>query len=127
MATLSGFFGLLAAILAMVGLYGVVSYMVARRKNEIGIRIALGARATSILGMILREAARLVGIGLGIGAILALFAGTAASAMLFQMKASDPLTLVIAGASLAAVAVAASLLPAHRATKLDPMQALRDE
>jgi len=127
MATLSGFFGLLAAILAMVGLYGVVSYMVARRKNEIGIRIALGANALSILGMILREAARLVGIGLATGTVLALFAGTAASAMLFQMKPSDPLTLVTAGASLAAVAVAASLLPAHRAARLDPMQALREE
>jgi putative ABC transport system permease protein len=127
MATLSGFFGFLAAILAMIGLYGVISYMVTRRRNEIGIRMALGANKKSILSMIMREAAGLLGIGLVIGTILTLIAGTTARALLFGTKPTDPLTLTIAIAGLAAVAAAASLIPARRASKLDPMIALREE
>lgn len=127
MATLSGFFGLLAAILAMTGLYGVISYMVVRRKNEIGIRMALGANARSILSMILREAATLLSIGLAIGIILALIAGAAAQALLYGLHPSDPLTIAIAVAALAAVAILASFLPAQRAATLNPMQALRQE
>lgn len=127
MATLSGFFGFLAAILAMIGLYGVISYMVTRRKNEIGIRMALGANKHSILSMIMREAAGLLGIGLVIGTILTLIAGTTARALLFGTKPTDPLTLSMAIAGLAAVAAAASLIPARRAAKLDPMNALREE
>ncbi|MCI0446148.1 ABC transporter permease [bacterium] len=127
MATLSGFFGFLAAILAMIGLYGVISYMVTRRRNEIGIRMALGANKQSILSMIMREAAGLLGIGLVIGTILTLIAGTTARALLFGTKPTDPLTLLIAIAGLAAVAAAASLIPARRAAKLDPMNALREE
>lgn len=127
MATLSGFFGFLAAILAMVGLYGVISYMVTRRRNEIGIRMALGADKQSILSMIMREAAGLLGIGLVIGTILTLIAGTTARALLFGTKPTDPVTLALAIAGLAVVAAAASLIPARRAARLDPMIALREE
>jgi predicted permease len=127
MATLSGFFGFLAAILAMIGLYGVISYMVTRRRNEIGIRMALGANKQSILTMIMREAASLLAIGLVIGTVLALIAGTTARALLFGTKPTDPVTLAIAVAALAAVAAAASLIPARRAARLDPMNALREE
>ncbi len=127
MAMLSGFFGFLAAVLAMIGLYGVISYLVIRRRNEIGIRIALGANHRSILSLIMREAAILLGIGLAIGTILALIAGTTARALLFGMQPSDPITLALAIAGLAAVALLASFLPARRAANVNPMQALREE
>ena len=86
MATLSGFYGVLAAVLAMVGIYGIISYMVIRRRNEIGVRIALGAGKANILGMILREALALLAIGLVAGTGLAAAAGSAARAMLFGLK-----------------------------------------
>lgn len=127
MATLSGFFGLLAAILAMIGLYGVISYMVLRRRNEIGIRMALGANRSNILGLIMREAAVLLVIGAAIGTILALFGAKSASALLFGLQPRDPLTLLVAIGGLAMVAMLASFLPAQRASTIDPMQALRDE
>jgi putative ABC transport system permease protein len=127
MATLSGFFGILATILAMVGLYGVISYMVIRRKNEIGVRVALGANRDNILAMILHEAAILVGIGLAVGAALALAAGTAAASWLYDLKPQDPLTLCAAITGLAAVALVASLIPAQRAASMQPMAALREE
>ena len=127
MATLSGFFGALATILAMVGLYGVISYMVARRRNEIGVRMALGANRNHILVMVLREAAILLGIGLVIGTGLALAAGTAAASMLYGLKPGDPLTLGAAIAGMVVVALVASLLPAQRAAAVHPMQALREE
>ena len=127
MATRSGFFGFLAALLATVGLYGVISYTVARRTNEIGIRMALGAQRANIVGMILREAALLLAIGLVVGAGLALGASKTAASLLFGIKPHDPVTLALAVATLALVAVAASFLPAHRASRLDPMVALRDQ
>jgi predicted permease len=127
MATLSGFYGLLAAALAMVGLYGIVSYMVIRRRNEIGIRIAMGASKASILRMILREGMILLGAGLVVGALLVLAAGSAARSMLFGVKPTDPVSLAVAAAGLTLVAVLASLLPAARATAVHPMQVLREE
>ncbi|HET6217355.1 MAG TPA: ABC transporter permease [Acidobacteriaceae bacterium] len=127
MATLSAFFGVLATILAMVGLYGVISYMVARRRNEIGVRIALGANRNNILLMVLREAAILLVIGLGIGTGLALAAGSAAASMLYGLKPRDPLTLGAAIAGMVVVALLASLLPAQRAATVHPMEALREE
>lgn len=127
MATLSGFFGALATILAMVGLYGVISYMVVRRRNEIGVRMALGANRSDILVMVLREAAILLLIGLAIGTGLALAAGTAAASMLYGLKPRDPLTLGAAIAGMVAVAMIASLLPAQRAATVHPMEALREE
>jgi predicted permease len=127
MATLSGFFGFLAVILATIGLYGVMSYMVIRRTNEIGIRMALGGDCGSILRMILREAGMLLGIGLAGGLVLALTTGRIARAMLFGLQPYDPLTLGIAVALLAGAALAAACLPARRAARVDPMVALRYE
>jgi putative ABC transport system permease protein len=127
MAMLSGFFGLLAAVLATVGLYGVMSYMVARRQNEIGIRMALGADRMGVMRLVLGEAATLLAVGLAVGTALALAAGTAARSMLFGLQPYDPLTLTMALVLLAVVALGASYLPAHRAARLDPMAALRDE
>jgi len=127
MATLSGFFGALAAILAVIGLYGVISYMVARRTNEIGIRIALGADGRGIVRLILREAMLLLAIGLLAGVALALAAARTASSMLFGLKPYDPATLAFAISTLALVAIAASYIPARRAAGVDPMVALREE
>ena len=127
MGTLSGFFGFLAVLLATIGLYGVVSFTVAQRTNEIGIRMALGADRGAILGMVLQEAFVLLAIGVGAGTALVLAVGRTASALLFGLKPYDPPTLAIAIAILAAVAVSASYLPARRASKTDPMSALRYE
>jgi putative ABC transport system permease protein len=127
MATLAGFFGLLAAILAMIGLYGVISYMVVRRKNEIGIRIALGANGQNILSMIMREATTLLIAGLAVGTFMALLTASAAKALIFGMQPNDPMTLVLAVVVLAIIAILASFLPAKRASTLNPIQALREE
>ena len=115
LATLSGFFGVLAVVLAMIGLYGVMSYTVAERTSEIGIRMALGALRGDVTMMILRKAATLLVAGLALGAGLSLAAASAASALLFGLKPRDPVTLAIAAAVLAAVALGASYLPARRA------------
>jgi predicted permease len=127
MAMLSGFFAALATLLAIIGLYGVMSYMVARRRSEIGIRMALGANAGNVSKMILREAGLLLAVGLVVGTGLAVAASTAASTLLFGLKPHDPATLAMAVAALALAALAASYLPARRAARLDPMLALREE
>ncbi len=127
MARLSGFFGLLAVVLATVGLYGVIAYMVERRTSEIGIRMALGADSGSIVRLIMQEASVLLGVGLLIGTALSLAGSRAAAAMLFGLKPTDFITYVSAVATLSAVAALASLLPARRASRLDPMAALRNE
>jgi predicted permease len=127
MAMLSGFFGALAALLSTIGLYGVISYIVTRRRNEIGIRLALGAKRGQVVGMMMREAGLLVAIGVTIGTCLSLILGRSASTLLFGLKSYDPLTLAIASGLLAAIAGAASFAPANRASKLDPMTALRHE
>jgi ABC-type antimicrobial peptide transport system permease subunit len=127
MATLSGAFGLLAGLLATLGLYGVISYMVARRRNEIGVRMALGAGRGQVVRLVLRESALVLAVGLGTGAILALWMGRAASTLLFGLQPNDPGTLLAAGALLTLVTLAASYGPARRAAALEPMTALRDE
>jgi len=127
MARLSGFFGVLAVVLAAIGLYGVISYMVARRRNEIAIRVALGARRESIVKLVMGEAGVLLGVGLVIGTVLALAGGKAAASLLFGLKPWDVPTFVLALGLLALVATAASLLPAARAARSDPMEALRQE
>ncbi|MBV8115941.1 MAG: ABC transporter permease [Silvibacterium sp.] len=127
LATLSGFFGALAVVLAMIGLYGVMSYTVAERTNEIGIRMALGAGRANVIVMILGKAVRMLVVGLVLGAGLSLAAASAASAMLFGLKPRDPATLALATVLLAVVALAASYLPARRGSKLDPIASLREE
>jgi putative ABC transport system permease protein len=125
MAMLSGFFGLLAALLGMIGLYGVISYVVTRRRNEIGIRVALGANSGQVIGMVMREAGLLLLIGVVIGTALSLAAGRAVTSLLFGLKPYDPLTLAAAAGLLVAIGAVASFLPARRASKVDPMTALR--
>lgn len=127
LATLAGFFGVLAVVLAMVGLYGMISFAVAQRRQEIGIRVALGADHRAVITMMLREAGTLVAIGVVIGTVLSLAAGRAAPALLFGLEPHDPVTLGVAALLLAAVAAAASYLPARRASRLDPLTALRHE
>jgi len=127
MASLCGFFGGLAVLLVAIGLYGVISYTVAQRTNEIGIRMALGAQRSGIVGLILGEVAALIGIGITIGAALALAGGRAAGSLLFGLKPHDPLTLALAVMILAAIGLAASFVPARRAAQVDPMVALRYE
>jgi predicted permease len=127
LATLSGFFGALALLLAMIGLYGVMSYNVARRRNEIGIRMALGAEQSRVLRMVLKEVAILIGVGLAIGLGAAFGTTRFVESFLYGMKPNDPWTLTLAAALLAIVAAFAGFLPARRASRLDPMTALREE
>ena len=127
MATLSGFFGGLAALIATIGLYGVMSYMVTRRKTEIGIRMALGADSTRVIRMVMRESAILVTAGLVAGAALAIYGARQASTLLFGLEPGDPITLALATAGLGVIAALASYVPAHRAARLDPTVALRQE
>jgi len=127
MANLSGFFGGLAAVLAMVGLYGVVTYMVMRRRNEIGVRMALGANRSNILRMIMAEAGKLLVIGVAVGAALSIAAAGAAQALLYGLKPRDPITVISAAVVLGAVALLASFIPAVRAARLEPMVVLREE
>ncbi len=127
MATLCGFFGALAVLLAAIGLYGVISYTVAQRTNEIGIRMALGAQRAGVLRLILGEVSILIGIGIAVGAGLALAGGSAAGSLLYGLKPRDPVTMILAVIILAAIGLAASFFPARRASRLDPMSALRYE
>jgi predicted permease len=127
MATLSAFFAGLAAVLAMIGLYGVMSYIVSRRRSEIGIRLALGAEPRRVRTMILREAGMLLIVGLIAGGIASLFAARAADSLLFGVTPSDPLTIALAVAGLASVGLFAGWLPARRASRLQPTLALREE
>src|SRR5260221_7152530 len=127
MALLSGFFGGLAALLAMIGLYGVMSYIVAMRKNEIGIRMALGASRGHVIGIVVRQTLTLLAVGVGAGLVLSLAAAKGANSLLYGLTANDPLALFSAAGFLAAVALAASYIPAYRASRVDPMNALRYE
>ena len=126
-AQLSTFFGLLAVFLSCIGIYGVMSYVVARRTNEIGIRIALGAGRSTMVWMVLREILILVTSGIVIGVPVALAGDRLVSNMLFGLKPTDPVTLVSATVVLLMVAAIAGYLPARRASLVDPMVALRCE
>jgi len=127
MATLSGAFGILAVILATVGLYGVISYLVTRRRNEIGIRMALGADRGRVILLVLREALLLLSAGVAVGVLLSIWAGRTAATLLYGLKPYDPVSLVAASLLLAGIALAASYFPARRAAGLEPMTALREE
>jgi predicted permease len=127
MATLSGFFGMLAGLIATLGLYGVISYSVARRRNEIGIRMALGAESGTVVRMIVREGAVLLAAGLCAGAALSVLAARFASTLLFELQPWDPTTLASATLALGLVATIASWIPARRAARLEPTAALRAE
>jgi ABC-type antimicrobial peptide transport system permease subunit len=126
-ATLSGVFGGVAALLAGIGLYGVMAYAVARGTREIGIRMALGACPVGVRWLVMKETAGLVAIGIGIGLPVALGAVGLASNQLFGLKASDPATIWAATIFLAAVTLLAGYLPVRRASRIDPMLALRYE
>jgi ABC-type antimicrobial peptide transport system permease subunit len=127
LAKLSGFFAGLALLLACVGLYGVMSYTVAARTREIGVRMALGARRGDVLELVLREAMLLVVAGLAIGIPLALASGRVLHSFLFGLKSTDPLSLIVVVLVLGSVAAVAGFIPARRAARTDPMKALRYE
>ena len=122
-----GAFGLLGLLLASLGVYGVVAYGVAQRRREIGIRIALGAKGAVVVGLVVRDALRLVTIGLGIGLLLAAVAGFLARGMLYGLAPLDPVAFVTGPLVFGLVALGASYLPARSATRVDPMTALRTE
>jgi ABC-type antimicrobial peptide transport system permease subunit len=126
-AQLSAVFGLLAVFLSCIGIYGVMSYVVTRRTSEIGIRMALGAGRSNMLWMVGREILLLVSIGVVIGVPVTLAGQRLISNMLFGLRPTDPLTLVGATVILLIVAAIAGYLPARRASRVDPMVALRYE
>jgi ABC-type antimicrobial peptide transport system permease subunit len=127
LAALSGFFGAMALLLAMIGLYGTVSYSVASRRSEIGVRLALGAAPERVLKMVLGEIGWLVVPGLVLGLLAALAGARVLGTFLFGVTASDPPTLTVSALALSAAAFAAGVVPAWRAARLDPVATLREE
>jgi predicted permease len=127
MAWLSGFFGMLAALLAVIGLYGVLSYMTQKRKGEIGIRMALGATRLRVVALIIRETAVLLVVGIAIGALVSQWVTRAMQGLLFELSPTDFRTMVAAASALTIIAVFASYVPAWRASRVDPMIALRHD
>jgi ABC-type antimicrobial peptide transport system permease subunit len=126
-AKLSTFFGALAVLLAGIGLYGVMSYTVARRTSEIGVLMALGAQQSTVASMILREILVLVVIGSAVGAIAALGLAKFVEGLVFGLKAHHPLTIIASVCLLLVIGLAAGYLPARRAARIDPIVALRTE
>jgi predicted permease len=126
-ATLSAALSTMATLLSVVGLYGVMAYMVTRRNREIGIRMALGARGREIAAGVLREAAMLVGLGLACGSLTAWALGRYVKSQLYGVTPADPIAILIAAAALLTVATVASLVPAGRASRVSPMAALRED
>jgi ABC-type antimicrobial peptide transport system permease subunit len=120
-----GVFASLAFVLALVGVYGVISYAVAQRTREFGVRMALGATGGRVLRLVLAEGARLAGFGVVIGGAAALVATKALSGLLYGVAATDPLTFALVPALLVIIALLATLFPARRATRVDPGVALR--
>ena len=125
--TLTAAFAVLATLLATVGLYGVLSYTVAQRTREIGVRMALGAGAGRVKAMVLKQVARMTLIGGTLGILAAVVLGRAAESILFGLEGSDPFVLVTVAVVLIVVALGAGYVPAWRASKIDPMEALRYE
>lgn len=126
-ARLTTVFGLLALLLAMIGIYGTIAYAVTRKTHEIGIRMALGAKPADVLGMIVRQGIILTSIGVAIGIVAALGVTRLINSMIFGVTPYDPLTFVAVAAILSIAALLACYIPARRAIKVDPMVALRYE
>jgi ABC-type lipoprotein release transport system permease subunit len=127
LAWLAGIFALVAAALAAIGLFGVISYATARRTREIGVRIALGARRVDILRMVLRDAWQLAGVGVAVGVPLGLIATRVVRASLVGVSSSDPTTIVATISAIVCVATAAAVIPAVRAARVDPVAAMQVE
>lgn len=127
LALLSGFFGLLAVLLAIIGLYGVLAYTLQKRRTEMGVRVALGATSERMIWLVFQETAMLVGAGLAIGLTCSLAINRAAQALLFNISTTDPLVTIAAAILLGGAACLGSLLPAVRASRVDPIVALRAE
>jgi ABC-type antimicrobial peptide transport system permease subunit len=127
LALLSAAFGLLATVLATLGLYGVMSYMVSRRTREIGIRIALGAERGTVIWMVLKEVALLTLAGIALGVPAALGLSQLVRSQLFGISPADPVTIIVAAATLVLVALFAGYIPARRASRVQPVLALRCE
>jgi hypothetical protein len=118
-------FGVVALLLSSMGIYGMLAYLVARRTSEIGIRMALGARPVAVIALILRESVVPVGLGLAVGAVAAIVAARWVNALLFGVAAYDPRTMTVAALVFLTIATLAALLPARRASRIDPLGALR--
>jgi predicted permease len=126
-ASLSSIFGLVATLLAAIGLYGVMAYTIARRTREIGIRMAIGAARTDVLWMVMREVLQLLGIGMAIALALAWVLAQSVRSQLYGIEPIDPFSLIAASLVIGSVALLAGYVPARRATQIDPMNALRYE
>ena len=120
-------FGLLATVLASIGLYGVMAFVVARRRKELGIRLALGAEPGGVIWLVMREVLLLLSIGLVVGIPSAMALGRLVSSQLYGIQGRDPWTAMATVVLLTAVSAAAGMIPAHRASRIDPILALRYE
>jgi ABC-type antimicrobial peptide transport system permease subunit len=127
MAFVALFFAVCALLVTAIGLYGTLAYATARRTSEIGIRMALGAGRVGVVAMVLRENVLVAAVGTGVGLVAAVLTSRALASFLYETSPGDPLVLMFSVAALAFIASTASVLPALRAARIDPMRALRDE